>query len=244
MSDTEDFERECRENAARMAADEDLRATASELIVKSAPYKYTYGFRWLGLPVIQFPQDLVALQEIVWAVKPEVIIETGVARGGSLVFYASMLQLLGGDRRVLGVERDLRPHNRAALESHPMFPRISLIDGSSIDPAIVANVAAIAAGRAPVMVVLDADHTHAHVLAELRAYAPLVTPGSYLVVLDTLIEAMPEGMFADRPWGPGDNPWTAVQVFLATTDRFVVDTELEHRLLLSVAPRGYLKCVK
>jgi len=244
MSDIDAFERECRENAARMAADEELRAAATELVVRSAPYKYTYNFRWLGLPVIQFPQDLVALQEIVWAVKPELVIETGVARGGSLVFYASLLQLLGGDRRVVGIELELRPHNRAALEAHPMFPWISLVDGSSIDPEVVARVAALAAGRGPIMVVLDANHTHAHVLAELRAYAPLVTPGSYLVVLDTLIEAMPDGMFADRPWGRGDNPWTAVHEFLSTTDRFVVDTELENRLLISVAPRGYLKCVK
>lgn len=227
-----------------MAADEDVRTTASELVVRIAPYKYTYNFRWLGLPVIQFPQDLVALQEIVWAVKPELIIETGVARGGSLVFYASLLQLLGGDRRVVGIELDLRSHNRVALETHPMFPSITLVDGSSIDPAVVASVTELVAERAPVMVVLDANHSHAHVLAELEAYAPLVTPGSYMVVLDTLIELMPDGMFGDRPWARGDNPWTAVEAFLATTDRFVVDTELENRLVLSVAPRGYLKCVK
>lgn len=244
MSDIEDFERECRDNAARMAADVDLRTTAAELVIRSASYKYTYNFRWLGLPVIQFPQDLVALQEIVWAVRPELIIETGVARGGSLVFYASLLQLLGGDRSVVGIESDLRSHNRSALEAHPMFPRITIVDGSSIDPAVVARVAQLAARPGPVMVILDANHTHAHVLAELEAYAPLVTPGSYLVVLDTIVEAMPDSMFADRPWGQGDNPWTAVHAFLANTDRFVVDTELENRLLISVAPRGYLKCVK
>lgn len=244
MSDIEDFERECKENAARMAGDQDLRAIASDLVVRSAHYKYTYNFRWLGLPVIQFPQDLMALQEIVWAIKPELIIETGVARGGSLVFYASLLQLLGGDRRVVGIELELRSHNRAALEAHSMFPQITLIDGSSIDPEVVARVTSLATGRGPIMVVLDANHTHEHVLAELEAYAPLVTPGSYLVVLDTIIEAMPDGMFPDRPWGKGDNPWTAVHAFLARTDRFVVDDQIENRLLISVAPRGYLKCVK
>lgn len=228
----------------RMAADEELRETAAELIAASVPYRYTYNFRWLGLPVIQFPQDLVALQEIVWAVKPKLVIETGVARGGSLVFYASLLQLLGGTGRVVGIELDLRAHNRAALEAYPMFPRITLVDGSSIDPAVVAKVAALAAGAGPVMVVLDSNHTHAHVLAELQAYAPLVTPGSYLVVLDTVIETMPGDAFPERPWGRGNNPWTAVEEFLATTDRFVVDTDLENRLLLSVAPRGYLRCVK
>ncbi len=244
MSDIEDFERECTENAARMAADEELRGSTADWIARTTPYKYTYNFRWMGLPVIQFPQDLLTLQEIVWAVKPELIIETGVARGGSLVFYASLLQLLGGDRRVVGIELDLRAHNRAALEAHPMFPHISLIDGSSIDAAVISRVEALAAGRGPIMVVLDSNHTRDHVLAELHAYAPLVTAGSYLVVLDTIIEAMPAELLGDRPWGPGNNPWTAVHDFLATTDRFAVDTELESRLLISVAPRGYLKCVK
>jgi cephalosporin hydroxylase len=244
MSDIEDFDRECKANAARMAADPELQATSAAWIAQSAPFKYTYNFRWLGLPVIQFPQDLLALQEIVWAVKPEVVVETGIARGGSLVFYASLLKLLGGERRVIGIELDLRPHNRAALEAHPMFPGISLVDGSSIDPDVVGRVAATIAGRGPVMVALDSNHTHEHVLAELHAYAPLVTPGSYLVVLDTVIEQMPDGAFSDRPWSRGNNPWTAVHEFLAGTDRFVVDTDLENRLLISVAPRGYLKCVK
>jgi cephalosporin hydroxylase len=243
MSDIEAFERECRANAERMAEDPELRATSDAWIAHAARYKYTYNFRWLGLPVIQLPQDLIALQEIVWAVQPELVIETGIARGGSLVFYASLLQLLGGDRRVIGIDVDLRAHNRAALEAHPLFPRITLIDGSSIDPAVVARVGELAAGRAPVMVVLDSNHTADHVRAELAAYAPLVTPGSYLVVLDTVIETMPDAQFADRPWRKGNSPWTAVAELLASSDRFVVDRELEDRLLLSVAPRGYLRRV-
>lgn len=243
MSDHDEFERACRENAAKMAADPEMRALSDEWIARSAPHKYTYNFRWLGLPIIQLPQDIVALQEIVWTVKPSLVVETGVARGGSLVFYASLLQLLGGERRVVGVERDLRPHNRAALEAHPMFSRITLVDGSSIDPATVAKVASFVPPEGPVLVVLDSNHTHDHVLAELRAYAPLVTRGSYLVVLDTVIETMPDELFGDRPWGRGNNPWTAVAAFLEETDRFEVDAELENRLLLSVAPRGYLKCV-
>src|SRR5262249_40520690 len=146
MSDIEDFDRECRANAARMAEDGELRAVSSEWIVRQAPHKYTYNFRWLGMPIIQLPQDVLALHHVVWSVKPELVIETGVARGGSLVFYASMLQLLGGERRVIGIERDLRPHNREALLAHPMAARIDLVDGSSVDPAIVAQVAAAAAG--------------------------------------------------------------------------------------------------
>lgn len=243
MSDRDAFDKECRENAARMAADTDLHATAIELIARSAPYKYTYNFRWLGLPVIQLPQDLIALQEVIWRVQPKVIIETGVARGGSLVFYASLLQLLGGDRRVVGIEVELRAHNRAAIEGHPMAKWITLVDGSSVDPAVVSRVGALAADG-PVVVVLDSNHTREHVRAELEAYAPMVQAGGYLVVLDTLIEHMPAELYGDRPWAPGNSPFTAVQEFLATTDRFVVDTELEQTLLLSVAPSGYLKCVK
>jgi cephalosporin hydroxylase len=210
----------------------------------AGPFRYTYNFTWLGRPIIQIPQDILAMQELVWRVRPELVIETGVAHGGSLVLYASLLELLGGAGRVLGVDIDIRSHNREALEAHPMMRRIDLLQGSSVDPVVVSEVHARAKGKGPVMVVLDSNHTHAHVLAELRAYAPLVQAGSYLVVFDTLVEALPKEAFPDRPWGPGDNPATAVRAFLAECDRFVVDGDIDARLLLSVAPGGYLRCVK
>ncbi len=191
----------------------------------------------------EYPQDMFALQEIIWEVRPELIIETGVAHGGSLVFSASILELLGGNGRVLGIDIEIRPHNRVAIQQHPLAHRIELLEGSSTDPAIVAQARQRAEGR-HVLVMLDSNHTHDHVLAELHAYSPLVTPGSYLIVLDTIVEHMPADCFPDRPWGPGNNPKTAVHQFLRTTDRFVIDHQIPEKLLITVAPDGYLRCIK
>jgi cephalosporin hydroxylase len=232
------------ENAARMAVDEDLKARARDLFLRSCEYKYSYNFTWLGRPIIQYPQDILAMQEIIWRVQPDLIVETGIAHGGSLIFHASLLELLGGDGLVLGIDIDIRDHNRAAIESHPLARRVRMIEGSSIDPEVVRQVTEFARDRKRVLVSLDSNHTHQHVLAELHAYEPLVTKGSYLVVFDTVVEDMPKSFFPDRPWGPGDNPKTAVCEFLRGTDRFEVDQELENKLLLSVAPGGYLKCTK
>lgn len=243
MSDIEKFDEECRENARAMAADAGLKQETMDWMVRTCNYKYTYNFRWLGLPVIQLPQDLMAIQEIIWATRPSLVIETGVARGGSMVFYASLLAMLGGDRRVLGIDIDIRAHNRAAIESHPLASKITLLQGSSVDPAIVAQAREHARGRDVVLVVLDSNHTHAHVLAELEAYSSLVTPGSYLIVLDTIVADMPDGFYKDRPWGPRDNPKTAVHAFLEKRKDFAIDRDLEAKLLLTVAPDGYLKRV-
>ncbi len=229
---------------ARMAADPDLAALAHELFLKSAEYKYSYNFSWLGRPIIQYPQDIIATQEIIWQVKPAVIIETGIAHGGSLIFYASMLELLGGDGQVLGIDIDIRAHNRVEIERHPLSNRITMLQGSSIDDQIVQQVHAFARDKQPALVVLDSNHTHDHVSKELEFYAPLVTKGSYLIVFDTVVEDMPDRFFPDRPWSRGNNPKTAVQAFLADNDRFEVDREIEDKLLLTVAPGGYLKCVK
>lgn len=227
-----------------MAANPELQQLALHLLRESGVYKYSYNFSWLGRPIIQYPQDIVAIQEIIWQVKPELIIETGVAHGGSLVFSASILELIGGAGEVVGIDIDIRAHNRLALEQHPMFKRIRLLQGSSIDAKIMGTVKEIAADKRSVMVILDSNHTHAHVFQELELYAPLVTKGSYLVVFDTAIEDMPSDFFPDRPWGKGNNPKTAVWQFLKTNDRFVVDKEIEDKLLLTVAPDGYLKCIK
>lgn len=227
-----------------MGKDEALRRQTYDLIAATSKYQYTYNFTWLGRPVIQFPQDLLAMQELIWANRPDLILETGIAHGGSLVFYASMLQLLGGEGRVLGVDIDIRPHNRREIEHHPLSPRITMMEGSSIDPAVVEAVSRKAEGAKKTILVLDSNHTHEHVLEELKAYSPLVQAGGYIVVFDTLIEFMPPELFKNRPWGPGNNPYTAVREFLKTNDRFRVDEEYDAKLLISVAPGGYLKCVK
>src|SRR5262245_58931007 len=232
------------EKIASMAADAHLQDLAHELFLRTCRYNYSYNFTWLGRPIIQYPQDIIAMQEIIWQVKPEVIIETGIAHGGSLAFHASLLELIGGAGRVLGIDVDIRAHNRAAIEQHPMSKRITMVQGSSVDPAVTRQVRDFALGRRPVLVSLDSNHTHEHVLRELQLYAPLVTKGSYLVVFDTVVEHMPKEFFPNRPWGQGNSPKTAVHEFLKTTDRFVIDRDTEDKLLLTVAPDGYLKCGK
>lgn len=231
-------------NILAMQADDELKRLRDKLYLAVVKYKYTYNFTWLGRPVIQFPQDLIAMQEIIWQVKPELIIETGIAHGGSLIFYASMLELIGANGRVIGIDIDIRKHNRVEIEKHPMFKRITMIEGSSVDEKIAEKVHDIAKDKKPVLVVLDSNHTHEHVLKELKQYSPLVTKGSYVVVFDTLIEDMPDRVFSDRPWGKGNNPKTAVKEFMKTNDRFVIDKEIESKLLITVSPDGYLRCVK
>jgi cephalosporin hydroxylase len=211
--------------------------------------RYSYNFSWMGRPIIQYPQDLIALQEIIWEVKPELIIETGVAHGGSAVFFASLLELnahFGGpkDAEVWCVEIDLRTHNREALVAHPMYPRLKIFDGSSVDEKIASVIAEKAATCQRVMVILDSNHTHEHVLGELNLYAPLVSVGSYCVVFDTVIEDLDGVEFVDRPWGKGNNPKTAVAEFMKTNSDFIVDYAIDEKLLISAAPGGYLKRVK
>jgi len=237
------FEEEVKRNATRQAEDASFAALSKRWIEASAARSYSYNFSWLGRPLIQYPQDVLALQEIIWSTRPQLIIETGVAHGGSLIFYASMMELIGGSGQVLGIDVDIRPHNRAAIEAHPLFHRISLLQASSVDPDAVEHAAALAKDR-QTMVVLDSNHTHDHVLTELRCYSALVTKGCYLVVLDTIIEDLPEGQFADRPWSRGNNPKTAVHEFLRTTDRFEIDRKYPEKLMITVAPDGFLHCTK
>ena len=220
--------------------------SAQKFLRNSIDEKYSYNFSWMGRPIIQYPQDLVAVQEIIWDVKPDLIIETGVAHGGSAVFFASLLELnaqCGGpkDAEVWCVEIDLRTHNREALVEHPMYPRLRIFDGSSVDMKIAAVIGERAAKCDRVMVILDSNHTHQHVLGELNLYASLVSVGSYCVVFDTLIEYV---VVVDRPWGKGNNPKTAVAEFLKTNSDFVVDYSIDEKLLISAAPGGYLKRVK
>jgi cephalosporin hydroxylase len=240
---TPEFEQEVRDNIAGLGADRDVQELSRTWIRETSRHRYTYNFRWLGRPVIQFPQDLLALQEIIWDTRPNVIVETGIAHGGSLIFSASMLELLGGDGRVVGVDIEIRDHNRREIEAHPLARRITMIEGSSTDGVVVERVRDVVGASDRVIVILDSNHTHDHVLQELRLYSPFVRSGSYLVVFDTVIDDMPDDAFPDRPWGPGNNPKTAVLEFLHDNGRFVVDQEIENKLLITVAPHGYLRCV-
>jgi cephalosporin hydroxylase len=244
VTDREQFDANNRARIVAMAGDSAFQTLTRDWFTASCRHQYSYHFTWLGLPVIQYPQDLIAMQEVIWRTRPELIVETGIARGGSLVFFASMLEMIGSAGRVVGVDVDIRSDNRAAIESHPLAKRITMLAGSSIDAAIVEEIRAIARPIHSILVVLDSNHTHEHVLRELELYSPLVRKGGYLIVMDTVVEDLPAELFPDRPWGPGDSPRTAVHAFLKSNDRFQVDEEIENKLLLTVAPGGYLKCVK
>jgi cephalosporin hydroxylase len=242
------FEHEVAARVESNGSNETLKAGARGFVLPSIASRYSYNFHWMGRPIIQYPQDIIAMQEIIWSIKPDLIIETGIAHGGSLIFSASMLELnatCGGpqDAGVLGLDIDIRAHNRKEIEAHPMAKRISMIQGSSVDPEIIERVKAKAARSDCVLVCLDSNHTHDHVLAELKAYAPLTSVGSYCVVFDTIIEDVPDEMFPDRPWGPGNNPRTAVREYLKTHPEFEIDKRIDHKLLISVAPDGFLKRV-
>lgn len=254
-----DFQKEVAERVSVIPGDKQLCETAVAFMLASTGPKYSYNFSWQGRPIIQYPQDMIAMQELIWQIKPDLIIETGIAHGGSLVFSASMLALLdmcdaietgstldpkNSQRKVLGIDIDIRAHNRAAIEAHPMASRIQMIQGSSIAPEIIEQVKQVASGYKRILVCLDSNHTHEHVLAELQAYAPLTSVDSYCVVFDTIVEDLPAEMFPDRPWGPGNNPKTAVWEYLKTHPEFEIDKSIQNKLLITVAPDGYLRRLK
>jgi cephalosporin hydroxylase len=229
---------------AAQSADAQLQAVTSDWYNRASRHEYSYHFSWMGRPIIQFPQDIVAVQEIIWNTRPDLIIECGIARGGSLILYASLLELLGGSRQVLGIDVDIREINRGEIEAHPMFKNVTMIEGSSVDRAVVEQVQEIAAAHRTIMLVLDSNHTHDHVKQELELYSPLVSAGCYLVVFDTVIEDLPPELCQDRPWGRGNSPKTAVREFLATNKDFEIDEQIHQKLLITAAPEGYLKCVR
>ena len=224
----------------------EAKSLSVEWILKTLSFKYSYHFTWLGRPIIQYPTDIIAMQEIIWKVKPTVIIETGIAHGGSAIFYASMMELLKNNGRIIGVDIDIRKHNRMEIEKHPMYEHITMIEGSSIDEKVIEQVKSYIKSDDVVLVVLDSCHTHAHVFSELKYYSPLVSQGSYLVVMDTLVEELnglsPQGK---RPWGKDNNPMTAVKEWLKSEqgNRFAIDTTIDDKLLISAAPNGYLRCI-
>ncbi len=259
MTPYEQFQKECEAEILVQGQNDSLKKLTGEWIKSVNLLKYSYHFAWQDRPVIQYPQDMIAMQELIWQIKPDLIIETGIAHGGSLIFSASMLAQLDmcdaieagekidpkeSKRKVLGIDIDIRAHNRAAIEAHPMSSRIQMIQGSSIAQDIIAQVKEVAANHSRILVFLDSNHTHEHVLAELEAYAPLTSVGSYCVAFDTVVEDMPADMFPDRPWGPGNNPKTAVWEYLKTHSEFEIDKSIQHKLLITVAPDGYLKRVR
>jgi len=222
---------------------ESLKQAASMFMNESENTKYSYNFSWMGRPIIQYPQDMIAMQEIIWEVRPDLIIETGIAHGGSLVFYASLLELIG-EGEIVGIDIDIREHNRREIEKHPMFKRIKMIEGSSISKEVVDQVKDIVKGKLRILVLLDSNHTHDHVMHELNLYAPFVSKNSYLVVFDTIVEDYPKGSIKDRPWDTGNNPKTAVHQFIKENESFIIDHKIDNKLLISVSPNGYLKRIK
>lgn len=240
------FEKANKKIIGLMAKDRHFRNLTKSWFMASLKYEYSYHFTWWGRPIIQYPQDIIALQEIIWKVKPDLIIETGIAHGGSLIFSASILELIGKGK-VLGIDVDIREHNRIEIEKHPMYKRINLIEGSSISDKVAKKVHKFARDKKSILLVLDSNHTHEHVIKEMELYSPLVTKDSYMIVFDTIIEDISntsKSLPYKRPWGKGNNPKTAVKEFLKNNNRFVNDSEIENKLLITVAPSGYLKCVK
>jgi cephalosporin hydroxylase len=253
------FKNECDLEIKKQGCNQEVLKLTQAWVNKVNQLKYSYHFEWMNRPIIQYPQDMVAVQELIWQIKPDLIIETGIAHGGSLTMSASMLALLDmceaiesgtvldpkkSKRKVLGLDIDIRKHNREAIETHPMSSRIQMIQGSSIAAEVIEKVKAVAKNYQRVLVCLDSNHTHDHVLAELEAYAPLTSVGSYCIVFDTIVEDMPKAIFSDRPWGPNNNPKTAVWEYLKTHSEFEIDKSIDHKLLISAAPDGYLKRVK
>jgi cephalosporin hydroxylase len=256
MNNTNQFEDERYARVASYGVDAAFQQHSQTWLRESMQRMYVYNFDWLGRPIIQYPQDMVGMQELIWQVKPDLIIETGIAHGGSLIFSASMLAILDmcdaieagekldpkiSSRKVLGIDIDIRPHNRAAIEAHPMASRIRMIQGSSVAPGIIDQVRTVAADYSRVMVCLDSNHTHEHVQAELQGYAPLTSIGSYCVVFDTFVEDMPKDFFQNRPWNTSNNPKTAVWEYLKDHPEFEIDRSIQHKLLITVAPDGYLR---
>ncbi len=253
------FESLNQQSIEEMASSKELSALTLDWINESSKHRYTYLFTSLGRPIIQFPQDIIAIQELIWKIRPDLIIETGIAHGGSLINSASMLALIDlcdaiaenktidpakSQRKVLGIDIEIRPHNRKHIESHPLASRIELIEGSSSDPNIVKQVHNIARNYQRILVCLDSNHTEQHVMAELEAYAQLTSIGSYCIIYDTIIEDMPKDSFPDRPWGQGNNPKTAAKKFLSNHPEFIIDKSIQNKLQITVSPDGYLLRIK
>ena len=224
-----------------MKNDNSLKKKSRDWMLHADKYKYTYNYSWLGRPIIKYPNDIVLLQEIIWDIKPDLIIETGIAHGGSIIFSASMLELIGNGE-VLAIDIDIREHNLIEIKKHPLYKRITLLEGDSTSNKIVTDVYNIVENKNKIMVCLDSLHTHEHVKKELDIYSDMVSVDSYLILPDTFIEFFPEGYYDNRPWDVGNNPYTAMQEFLKENSNFIVDNERSDKLLITEAlGGGYLK---
>lgn len=243
MNPAETYKEECKKRVELQGENKKLLEVSNQFTDATIRAGYSYNFTWMGRPIIQYPQDMIAMQEIIWEIKPDLIVETGIAHGGSIIYYASILELIGKGK-VLGIDIDIREHNRKEIENHPMSKRIHMIQGSAISEEVIEQVKSFVTGEKVVMVCLDSNHTHAHVLEELELYSPFVTIGSYLVAFDTIVEDLPADLYADRPWSVGDNPKTAVFEFLKVNKNFEINKAIDNKLLVSVAPDGYLKRIK
>ena len=243
MDPNKQFERERENRIETQGKNIPLIDAARRFREESIKSQYSYNFSWMGRPIIQYPQDIVVLQEILWSVKPDLVIETGIAHGGSIIFHASILELIGKGE-VLGIDIEIRPHNRKVIEKHPMYKRITMIEGDSVSGVVLDQVKEKVKGKRKVLVCLDSNHTHDHVLNEMKSYSPFVSKGSYLIVFDTVIEELPDNFYSDRSWSKNNNPKTAVRDFLKENDRFTIDKSLESKLLITVAPDGYLRCIR
>jgi cephalosporin hydroxylase len=243
----ESFENEVADNVRRVIQDHSLKLQSRQWLASASKYGYTYNFKWLGTTVVQLPADLICVQEIIWDYKPDLIVETGIARAGSASFYTSLLALLElnghvQNARYVGIDVEIREHARVALSKEPILRKYATaIEGSSIDPEVVKAVSIVASEHSRVIVVLDSSHTHSHVYSELRAYAALVPKGGYIVVFDTSIEWDSEAKWGNRPWGPGDSPSTALDLFLKEYPNFVRDRELSDKGLISVIEGGVIR---
>lgn len=239
------FQAERNEDIEKMGKDSDLRKKSLDWMLCADKYKYTYNFSWMGRPIIKFPSDIVIQQEIMWKIKPDLVIETGIAHGGSIIFTASMMEMMGIDGEVIGIDIDIRSHNRLEIEKHPMKKRITMFEGNSVDNNIIAEVREIANTKSRVMVILDSLHSHDHVYKELCAYAPMTSIGSYCILPDTFIEFFPKGYYSKtRPWDVGDNPYTAMKEYLAGNNQFEIDHSLTSKAMITETIDGYLKRVR
>lgn len=245
MDPISEFKNERAAAQKEMLQDAELKQKSLDWMLHSDKYKYTYNFTWMGRPIIKYPQDIVIMQELIWDVKPDLIIETGIAHGGSIIFSSSMMELLGNGGKVIAVDIDIRKHNRDEIEKHPMMKNITMLEGSSVDEKIVQQIADYAKNFKKVMVVLDSNHSHEHVYRELELYTPLVSLDSYILLPDTFVEFFPKGYVTNRPWDVGNNPYTAMEAYLKITDQFVKDESITNKLLITEAfGGGYLKRVK
>lgn len=244
MDIIEQFKKEREESIIKMNEDKQVKKKSLDWINEVGKYKYSYNFSWLGRPIIQFPTDMIAIQELIWKIKPDLIIETGIAHGGSIIFSASILELIGGDGEVIGIDIDIRNHNKVEIEKHPMFKRIKMVEGSSIDTKVVNEIKKMSKYKKKIMVFLDSCHTHEHVLNEIEIYSQFVSVDSYLIVFDTSVEFISDELSNDRPWGVGNNPWTATQEFIKKNDHFIIDKKIQNKLLITAAIDGYLRRIK